>query len=104
MFRHVFMARLREGIGETDVDALLGAWRAMGEAIDDVVALSAGRNLSVDDRSYEIVLVVDFADRAAWQRYMVHPTHLAVRSTLSARCLDPVARVSAQYVLDAPGL
>lgn len=97
MFRHIFMANVRGGSGGAEIDELLAAWRALGDRITDVKALSAGRNVSVQDRTYSIVLVADFASREAWERYMQHPDHLAVRDSLSAKVLDPVSRVSAQY-------
>lgn len=99
MFRHVFMADIRDGASDGDVQELLAAWRDMGERIGEVRALTAGRNESAQDRRYAIVLVVDFADRAAWERYMQHPVHLAVRNTLSAKVLHPELRVSAQYTI-----
>lgn len=99
MFRHVFMAKVQQGVPDSEVEDLMAAWRQMGELIDDVKALSTGRNESSQDRTYTIVLIVDFDNRAAWERYMQHPVHVKVRTTLSAEVLDPVARVSAQYTL-----
>lgn len=100
MLRHVFLADVRPGIAAQDVDQLLAAWRAFPAAIAEIRSLTAGRNLNRDDRRYAVVLVADFEDGGAWQIFMQHPAHVAVREGISAKVLAPETRVMVQYVIE----
>ena len=99
MLRHIFLAHTRSDVANDEVELLIAAWRAFPTSIAEIWSLTAGRNVSSEDLRFTVVLVADFADAAAWQRFMDHPAHLAVRTTISDRVLDPATRVMVQYVI-----
>jgi hypothetical protein len=99
VLRHIFLAQTRPGVPSDDVDQLIAAWRAFPASIAEISSLTAGRNVSSEDRRYSVALVADFVDGDAWRRFMDHPAHLAVRTTISERALDPATRVMVQYII-----
>jgi hypothetical protein len=58
-----FIARMQAGIAE------------MVAAIPDIAAASFGEDLTGSKENFDYALVLDFADRAAYQRYRSHPAH-----------------------------
>jgi hypothetical protein len=99
VLRHIFLAHTRSDVASDDVDQLIAAWRAFPASIAEIRSLTAGRNVSSEDLRYSVALVADFADGDEWRRFMDHPAHLAVRTTISERVLDPATRVTVQYII-----
>jgi len=91
MIRHVVMWRFREGEREAMLQFLEGL-KALEGVIDEIEHCEVGVNIN-DKNSYDAVLVADFADMAALDRYKVDPRHQAVsalcKSIREARaCVD----------------
>jgi hypothetical protein len=90
---------VRDGVSEKDVDRLVERWRGLQGEVPGIRSFSAGRNVSPRDHRYSLAIVADFDDIAGWERYMEHPSHLAVVAELSSRVIDPQARAMVQLEL-----
>lgn len=91
MVRHIVMWRFREGEKEAMM-RFLEQLKALEGVIDEIERSEVGVNIN-DKNSYDAVLVADFADMAALERYKVDPRHQAVsalcKSIREARaCVD----------------
>lgn len=97
MIRHIVMWKLKE--------AALGAGRAENAVklkerleacrgiVPGILHLEAGLAAPGLESTYDVVLVSDFADKAALDAYQVHPTHEALKQFVSAvresrECVD----------------
>lgn len=68
---------------QTELEALAGFMP------DDILALQVGRNVAYPESNWDVVLVGDYPDLDALERYQVHPEHQRVvqivRQLVSAR-------------------
>lgn len=97
MIRHIVMWKLKE--------AALGASRAENAVklkerleacrgiVPGILHLEAGLAAPGLESTYDVVLVSDFADKAALDAYQVHPTHQALKQFVAAvrdsrECVD----------------
>lgn len=99
MIRHVVMAAALPGATDDQIDELLSRWRALPSEIPDILTLDAGRNLAFRDARYGLAAVSDFEDKAAWERFMEHPRHVALRDEVSSKVLDPATVATVQFEL-----
>jgi hypothetical protein len=65
------------------------------DIVPGMLHLEVGLAAEGFESSYDVVLVSDFADKASLDAYQVHPTHLALKSFVSAvrearQCVDYV--------------
>ena len=66
--------------------------------IDEIVDLHVGIDLGHVDGHWEVVLVSDFSDNAALERYQAHPDHVRVAQGISGLISD---RAVVDYELPA---
>lgn len=68
---------------QTELEALAGFMP------DDILTLQVGRNIAYPEANWDVVLVGDYPDLEALERYQVHPEHQRVvqivRRLVSAR-------------------
>lgn len=76
MIKHVVAFRIKEVPAEQE-EALLAAFRALGDQIPELHSFTVGRNLSDRDQTYTHCLVAEMDDMDAVGRYLVHPAHKA---------------------------
>lgn len=91
MIRHVVMWRFREGEKEAMLQFLEGL-KALDGVIPEIERSEIGINVN-DKNAYDAVLIADFADMDALERYKADPRHQAVsalcKSIREARaCVD----------------
>lgn len=96
MITHIFVGTLVDGVSEEDIERLLAGWRELPKLIPEVRSLHAGRNISRRDTRYSLVLVAEFDDLAAWERYMDHRDHKAIGAELTTRLINPQSRAMVQ--------
>ncbi len=97
MIRHIVMWKLKEtaeGAGRAENAAAL---KARLEDCRDIVPgishLEVGIAAPGLESTYDVVLVADFADKAALDAYQVHPKHEALKQFVTAvresrQCVD----------------
>ena len=87
MIRHCVFIRFRPEISETEKAALFAAIAALRPRVPGFLAAHIGRNVSPEtgmDKGYADGLIVDFADAAARDAYLVDPEHRKTGAKLVA--------------------
>lgn len=98
MFRHVVMFRWAIGIDADALSRALDELRRLPERVPEVRAFTVGVDAGIAADNHDCVVVADFDDRAAYERYAAHPVHRA----LVSEHLRPLlaARSAVQHDLD----
>ena len=78
MLQHYVFLKYREGTSEAHIVAFCERMFALRGAIGGIVRLEIGRDELHDARSWDLVLVMEFASVEALRAYQRHPNHLAV--------------------------
>lgn len=86
MIRHCVFLKLRSDIDATAREALFDALRGLKALLPGMLAISFSPNVSPEGfgRGYDWAFIVDFADVAARDAYLVHPAHQAAGARLVA--------------------
>lgn len=98
--RHIVMWRVRGDTPEARVDArtkVKAAFEGLRGRIEGLTHVEVGVDISEVDYACDLVLVSEFADRAALEAYGSHPEHLRVRQELADL---RVARFQVDYLAD----
>ena len=78
MFRHVVMMKLSETSTEDDRTAIIEGLRTLPALVPEIVSYSVGKDLDVQDGSFDLVVVADFEDRTAFDAYNANQDHVDV--------------------------
>ena len=78
MLRHYVFLKYRDGTPEGHVAAFGERMLALRGTIDGIQHLEIGRDELHDARSWDLVLIMEFASAEALQAYQRHPAHVAV--------------------------
>jgi hypothetical protein len=78
MLRHYVFLKYRDGTSEGHVAAFCERMLALRGAIEEIAHLEIGRDELHDARSWDLVLIMEFASVAALRAYQRHPRHLAL--------------------------
>ena len=78
MLRHYVFLKYRENTTEGHVVAFCERMRALRATIGGIEHLEIGRDELHDERSWDLVLIMEFASVEALRAYQRHPDHLAV--------------------------
>jgi heme-degrading monooxygenase HmoA len=97
VFRQIRMNRWRADVPAQDVRAAVAALATMLDQIPDVRAWHQAESVSADD-DFDYVVIVDFDDEQAHQRYMQHPEHVRVVTNLVRPLLASTVRI--RFTLD----
>jgi quinol monooxygenase YgiN len=98
--RHIVMWRLRGETPEERADArakVKAAFEGLRGRIEGLSHIEIGADVSGVDYACDVVLVSEFADRAALEAYGSHPEHLRVRQELADL---RIARFQVDYLAD----
>ena len=76
--RHCVFLKYREGTTEGHVAAFCERMRALSGTIGEIQHLEIGVDELHDARSWDLVLIMEFASAAALRAYQRHPDHRAV--------------------------
>ena len=95
MFRHVVMMKLSDTSTEADLDAIIEGLGTLPPLVPEIRSYSIGKDLNVQDGSFDLVIVADFDDRAGFDAYNANEDHLDV----IARVIKPhmAQRSAVQY-------
>jgi hypothetical protein len=78
MLRHVVFLKYREGTSPAHVSAFCDRMLALRGTIAEIRHLEIGRDELHDSRSWDLVLIMEFATVDALRIYQHHPEHLVV--------------------------
>ena len=78
VLQHYVFLKYRDGTTDGHVDAFCERMRALRDTIGEVQHLEIGRDELRDARSWDLVLIMQFASAEALRAYQRHPDHLAV--------------------------
>ena len=78
MLRHYVFLKYRENTTDGHIAAFCERMRALRGAIDGMQHLEIGRDELHDARSWDLVLIMEFASVDALRAYQRHPEHLSV--------------------------
>ena len=78
MLRHHVFLKYRDNTSDEHVTSFCERMLALRGTIDGIEHLEIGRDELHDARSWDLVLIMEFASVAALRAYQRHPQHLAV--------------------------
>ena len=78
MLRHYVFLKYREGTSGAHITAFCERMLSLRRAIDGIQHLEIGRDELHDARSWDLVLIMEFASVEALRAYQRHPEHQAV--------------------------
>ena len=98
MFRHVVLFRWKPGTGAAELAALERALAELPAQVPEIESYRYGRDAGLTEGNFDFAIVAEFADEAAWRRYVDHPAH----RKLVAERVRPIAqeRAAAQVRVD----
>ena len=85
MVKHIVMFKLFEK-NSNNINKIITALEGMIGKIDVLQNLEVGVNYKNSERSYDIVLITQFADKEGLEIYATHPAHTPVKKLLSSLC------------------
>lgn len=92
MVEHLVFLRLRPGVADADVEALLAALRGLPALVPGILEMQCGRNFSPERaQGYDLGVHVRFPGTAELAAYGPHPAHQAVRARIAELCSDVLA-------------
>ena len=86
MLRHVVSWKLKaESAADkaTASDAVISQLESLPAQISEILSLTVGTNVAYPESNWDLVLIADYEDAAALERYQVHPAHKAVVEVIS---------------------
>jgi len=75
ILRHIVLMKFPGGVESGWLDEMHAAVEEMAERIPEVLASSGGLDVSGKDENFDYAIILDFADREAYERYRVHQMH-----------------------------
>ncbi len=78
MFRHTVLLNLSDDATEDQKQAIVSALHGLPAAIPQIESYVIGTNAGDAPDNYDIVVIGDFADKAAYEVYATHPDHVGV--------------------------
>jgi hypothetical protein len=73
--RHVVLIAFPEGVSDEFLAALDAGTAALAGAVPEIIGAAWGRDVTGRHENYGYAMSFDFVDRAAYERYRVHPDH-----------------------------
>ena len=92
MLQHYVFLKYRDAATEAHIAAFCERMLALRGAIGEIQHLEIGRDELHDARSWDLVLIMEFASAEALRAYQHHPDHLAVMG-FNDPCVANVASV-----------
>ena len=99
MIRHCVFIRYPASVTAEEKAAIAAGIAGLSEHVEGMLAFHGGPNVSPEtgmDKGYAEGFIIDFADAAARDRYLVHPLHQA----LGARIVAAAGGVESVFVYD----
>jgi ureidoacrylate peracid hydrolase len=97
MIKHVVLAKVKSGVSQKQIDAMLAGYNSMKNAIPELVSWSMGPNL-YGNGEFTHVMVAVFENLEALKSYVEHPLHQRVSAELGRPIFE--TRVIGDYEFD----
>lgn len=98
MFRHVVMMKLSDTATNDDQTAIIRGLETLPALVPEILSYSIGRDLGVQEGSFDLVIVADFEDEAAFNAYNANQDHIdVINSVIKPKMAQ---RSAVQYTLD----
>jgi hypothetical protein len=78
MLRHYVFLKYRQGTSDGHIAAFCARMLALRQAVGSIQHLEIGRDELHDARSWDLVLIMEFASVDALRGYQRHPEHVAL--------------------------
>ncbi len=78
MFRHTVLLKLSDETTDAQMRTICEALAGLPAAIPEIRNYTIGTNAGDRPDNYDIAVIGDFDDKAAYQAYADHPDHLGV--------------------------
>lgn len=76
MFRHVVMFRLADGVTAEVRDEILQGLASLAREVPEIQDFTFGLDAGLAAGNFDIAVIAEFADAAAYARYAAHPAHI----------------------------
>ncbi|OLP53113.1 stress responsive protein [Rhizobium rhizosphaerae] len=96
MIRHCVFIRYSASVAAEEKAAILAGIEGLKAHVDGMLTVQSGPNVSPEtgmDKGYSEGFIIDFADAAARDRYLVHPLHQALGARIVAAATGGVEGV-----------
>lgn len=90
MIRNVVLAKLKAGVDEKAVEAMVAA--LAGIRTPGLVSITAGRDLGLRQGNWDIAVVADLEDEASYRAYDSDPEHNRIRREIVAPLVERIER------------
>lgn len=91
MLKHVVLFKFKPETSEAQIEQLAAGLGALPGIVEEIREFVFGRDIIRSERSYDFGLVSLFDNRAALDRYQVHPEHQKVVAHVKQICSGVVA-------------
>ena len=81
MIRHIVLFKIKDEY-KSEIPRLAQNFYTMLGKVEGLLALSAGGDILGSERSYDLALVCDFQDHAAFDAYQTHPAHMPIKKRM----------------------
>ena len=96
-FRHISLLRWKDGTGSDARTAVVAALQTLPAQIPDLRNYVVGTDAQISEGNYDLAIVADFDDEAAYLVYRDHPVHRKIIEERIAPILG--ARAAVQHVV-----
>ena len=97
MIKHIVVMKVRSGVSEAQVEAMLEALNRLPVEVPGVKNWSLGKNLNPDYPDNHYAIVCEFEDVAALDLYLWHPYHQGIREEHTHPTLESRSIVDYQF-------
>lgn len=90
MIRNVVLAKLKGGVKDEDVRAMVAVLRQI--RTPGLVSLSVGQDLRLRDGNWDLAVVTDLQDEQSYRAYDSDPEHNRIRRGIVAPLVERIER------------
>lgn len=90
MIRNVVLAKLKDGVKDEDVRAMVVALRQI--RTPGLVSITVGEDLGLRDGNWDVAVVTDLHDEQSYRQYDSDPEHNRIRREIVAPLVDRIER------------
>jgi hypothetical protein len=91
MIRHCVFLRFRDDVPSLDRQSIYGDLQTLSAKLPSALTITSGANVSPEegmDKGFSEGFILDFADAAARDAYLVHPEHQEIAGRIVAATAD----------------
>lgn len=93
MIRHVVFFEFKDGVAQSDIEAMEAALKELPDLIDSIEAYTVGRDVGLSEVAVDFAVVGDFATPEGYLQYRSHPAHVAAVETYANLIVARFSRI-----------